>query len=89
MVSEQLIEQYERDGAVCVRGAVDKESANSLFSEYGMKGAVGVRTSQKLSASDLKELRRRLADLGEWARSRHDDAGDPVSFTAVTVMKAR
>jgi ectoine hydroxylase-related dioxygenase (phytanoyl-CoA dioxygenase family) len=31
MVSEQLIEQYERDGAVCVRGAVDKESAKSLL----------------------------------------------------------
>lgn len=31
MISEELIEQYERDGAVCVRGAVDTETAASLL----------------------------------------------------------
>jgi len=31
MISEDLIEQYERDGAVCVRGAVDRDMAASTL----------------------------------------------------------
>lgn len=31
MISEELIEQYERDGAVCVRGAIDAELARSVL----------------------------------------------------------
>jgi ectoine hydroxylase-related dioxygenase (phytanoyl-CoA dioxygenase family) len=31
MISEKLIEQYERDGAVCVRGALDRASTDRLL----------------------------------------------------------
>ena len=31
MISEDLIERYERDGAVCIRGAVDKDVAASVL----------------------------------------------------------
>ena len=31
MISEDLIKQYERDGAVCIRGAVDSDDVESVL----------------------------------------------------------
>ena len=65
-----------------------KESDLSLHSEHGMNGAVHLRVSVKLSRKDLAELRSRFVDVAQWARTRHDSEGEPVSITALTVLKA-
>lgn len=65
-----------------------KESDLSLFSDHGMDGAKHLRVSVKLSRKNLRELRSRLVEVAEWARSRHDDECEPVSITALTVLKA-
>jgi len=65
-----------------------KESDCSLFSDHGMEGAVHLRVSVKLSRDDLTELRRKLVEVAQWARTRHDSEGEPVSITALTVLKA-